>query len=359
MTSAVAPQRPERVLITGILGQDGAYLARHLLDRGHSVIGLGRRLDDASRRWRLRHLGVDEAVELIELDLNGVSDPAAELVPLLQATRIDRIVHLAAQSSVARSLAEPLLTADSVGLGAVRLFEAARLMGGLPVLQASSAEILEVRANGQEHRPLDEHTPLAARSPYGAAKAFAHLMARVYRSSLATPVSSAILFNHESPLRGPEFVTAKIVREMVRIRRELTVGMPEPAPLRLGRLGVLRDWSHARDIVDGLWRIATQPEADEYLLASGRLHSVRDFVSATANRLDLPLHWEGEGLDEVARCARTGAIRVCVDAAFYRPDDPDQMPVNLRRTIEALGWQPTVSLEPLIAEMCDLELQRP
>jgi len=355
MTTAVAAQRPERVLITGILGQDGAYLARHLLDQGHGVVGLGRRLDDASRRWRLRHLEVDGKVELIELDLDTVRDPATELVPRLQAARIDRIIHLAAQSSVARSLAEPLLTADSVGLGAVRLFEAARLLGGLPVLLASSAEILDVQGRAL----LDEHTPLTARSPYGAAKAFAHLMARVYRGSLATPVSSAILFNHESPLRGPEFVTAKIVREMVRIRLELSAGAPEPAPLRLGRLGVLRDWSHARDIVDGLWRIARQPTAGEYLLASGRLHSVRDFVSATATRLDLPLHWEGDGLDEVGRCARSGAVRVQVDAAFYRPDDPDQLPVDLRRTIGALGWQPTVSLEPLIAEMCDLELLRP
>jgi GDPmannose 4,6-dehydratase len=355
MTVADASQRPERVLITGILGQDGAYLARHLLDRGHQVVGLGRRLDDASRRWRLRHLGVDHAIEPVELDLDQVRDPATELVPWCQAARIDRIVHLAAQSSVARSLVEPLLTADSVGLGAVRLLEAARLMGGVPLVLASSAEILDV--TGQTR--LDECTPLAARSPYGAAKAFAHLMARVYRNSLATPVSSAILFNHESPLRGPEFVTAKIVREMVRIRRELSAGLSKPPPLQLGRLGVLRDWSHARDIVDGLWRIAGQPEAGEYLLASGRLHSVRDFVDATANRLDLPLHWEGEGLDEVGRCARTGVVRVRVDARFYRPDDPDQLPVDLRRTIGALGWQPTVSLEPLIAEMCDLELLRP
>ncbi|MEX8507791.1 MAG: GDP-mannose 4,6-dehydratase [Leptothrix ochracea] len=339
----------ERVLITGILGQDGAYLARHLLDLGHDVIGLGREFDDPARLWRLRYLGVHDQVRLVELDLDTRGN---DVLTRIAALRPDRIIHLAAQSSVARSFAEPLLTAESAGMGAVRIFEAARQLGGVPVVQPSSAEILDLQ--GQTH--IDAHTPIGAQSPYGAAKAFAHLMARVYRQSMATPISTAILFNHESPLRGDAFVTRKIVRELVRIRRELDAGVTQPAPLRLGKLDALRDWSHARDIVQGLWLIAQHPQAGDHVLASGRLHSVRDFVSLTAAHVGLDMVWEGQGLDEVGRCPRNGHVWVSVDPAFYRPTDPDQMPVDLRSTIEALHWQPTPSLAPLIAEMCDFEL---
>lgn len=338
----------ERILITGILGQDGAYLARHLLDLGHDVIGLGRQLDDPARLWRLHHLGVHGQVRLVELDL----DTAVDVPASIAALRPDRIIHLAAQSSVARSFAEPLLTAESAGMGAVRIFEAARQLGGVPVVQPSSAEILDLQ--GQNH--IDVHTPIGAQSPYGASKAFAHWMARVYRQSMATPVSTAILFNHESPLRGDAFVTRKIVRELVRIRRELDAGIARPAALRLGKLDALRDWSHARDIVQALWLIAERPQAADYVLASGRLHSVRDFVSLCATHLDLDLTWEGSGLAEVGRCTRHGEVRVSVDPAFYRPADPDQLPVDLRSTIEALNWRPTPSLAALIAEMCDFEL---
>lgn len=326
-----------KVLVTGALGQDGAYLCDLALREGCVVIGGVRDVARAGgdRGWRLRHLGIAERVELVEMDLSD----ARSIDAALRAHQPDTVFNLAAQSSVARSFELPLETAAANGMGAVQLFESARRSSRpMRVVQAASADILAGGLDG----------PVNGTSPYGAAKAFAHLMARVYRDSLSTFVSSAILYNHESPLRGREFVTRKIIAALVNVR----AGRQDR--LLLGNLAARRDWSHARDIVQGLWRIAAAAQPGEFALGSGETHTVLDFVDRAARALHFTLRWRGSGLDEQAIDAATGRTIVAVDPALFRPTDVSHGAADLSRA-RALGWQPRTSLDAMIREMIQFE----
>lgn len=339
MTARAA--HPTTVLVTGALGQDGAYLCELALRHGCTVVGGVRNAAEAAasgRLWRLQQLGIAERVTLIEMDLaDGGSVERA-----LAAHRPALVFNLAAQSSVARSFAAPLGTVRTNGLGAAQLFEAARTASyPVRVVQAASADILSGGLDG----------PVAASSPYGAAKAFAHLMARVYRESLGTFVSSAILYNHESPLRGPEFVTSKIVASLVAVR----AGRLER--LLLGNLDARRDWSHARDIVEGLWCIGAAARPGEFELGSGRTHTVREFVDLAAAALQLRLRWSGSGTEETATDQASGRTVVAIDPALFRPADVSHGAADLTRAT-AIGWRPRIPLDAMIREMIQFETHR-
>lgn len=337
---AASSFQPATVLVTGALGQDGAYLSQLALEHGCVVIGAVRdaRTAHGERAWRLRHLGIDQRVTWVDLDLRD----AASIDATLGAHRPDVVFNLAAQSSVARSFESPVETAETNAIGALRLFEAVRRAHWpIRVVQATSADILAGALDG----------PVQATSPYAAAKAFAQLTARIYRESLGVFVSSAVLYNHESPLRGSEFVTSKIVASLVKIR----AGRPEP--LALGNLDARRDWSHARDIVDGLWRIATAAVACEAALGSGRTHSVRDFVDLTARSLDMRLRWQGTGAHESAIDEHSGRTVVVVDPNLFRPADTSHGGADLARA-RALGFEPRIGLDAMIREMIQFELDR-
>lgn len=327
------------VLIAGVLGQDGAYLAEHALRLGCTVIGGVRDLASVAqpdRAWRLQHLKLVSRVRLVEFDLRDSSSMATAL----QAHRPDAVFNLAAVSSVAQSFQSPIATTEVTGMGALRLFEAARQASWpIRVLQPSSADILVDTVEG----------PVRAASPYGAAKAFAHLMARVYRDSMGVFISTVVLFNHESPLRGPEFVTRKIVSTLVDIR----AGRPEH--LLLGNLNARRDWSHARDIVDGMWRIVGADQAGEYVLGSGRVHTVREFVEKVAVHLGFDLDWIGTGTHETAVDRATGRLVVAIDPGLFRPTDTTHPIVDLSKARQ-LGWEPRIQIDEMIAEMVEFEL---
>lgn len=331
------------VLITGILGQDGSYMAQHALERGYKVVGGSRGIIDAERCWRLRHLGIDGHVSFVPLDLG---DPAS-IQAALTSTRPDLIFNFAAQSSVGDSFKLPVETANVGGMGALHIFEYARHADHrCRVFQASSSEIFGDITDSHH----SEESFFNPKTPYGATKLFAHIMAEAYRASYGTHVSTGILFNHESPLRGPNFVTKKVVQSMVAVKRGSLEGFS------LGNLDARRDWSHARDFVDAMWRILQLDHPDNFVLASGRLTSVRDFVNLTADALGIKLEWVGEGQGERGIDRRTGRTIVSVNPEFYRPYDPAQPIADTRKVRRLLDWHPPHSLRDLIQDMVDFEL---
>jgi GDPmannose 4,6-dehydratase len=332
---------PTTALITGALGQDRAYLGELALRHGCTVSGGVRgaaRVVGSERAWRLRHLGIEQRLVWAELDLRD----AHSIDAALRAHQPDVVFNLAAQSSVRVSFDSPLETAETNAMGALRPFEAARRAPWpVRVVQAASADILAADLDGA----------VRAASPYAASKAFAHLMARVYRESLGVFVSSAVLYNHESPLRGREFVTHKIVTALVKIRAG------KQNQLALGNLDAQRDWSHARDIADGLWRIATAQHPGETMLGSGCAHSVREFVELAARALGMRLRWQGTVLQESALDEDTGRTVVALDAEHFRPADTSHDAADLTRA-RALGFEPRTSLDAMIAEMIQFEIDR-
>jgi GDPmannose 4,6-dehydratase len=335
---------PRTALITGVTGQDGAYLARLLLEQGYHVIGAIRR-SPSPRDGRLHELGIAGAVELIELDL--LESP--NLLRTIETTKPDEIYNLAAQSFVALSFEQPILTAEIDAIGPARLLEAIRMAGGgIRFHQASTAEMFG-RARAA---PQDEATPFHPRSPYGVAKLYAHWMTVNYRDSHGLHTSSAILFNHESPLRGIEFVTRKITYNLALLRQgRLDV-------LRLGNLDARRDWGHAEDYVRGMWQMVRQDQADDYVLATGQSHTVRDFVGHAARPLGFELEWAGSGLAEQGRDRRTGKLVVAVDPAFYRPTEIDLLVGNAAKARRALGWAPRIGFAAMVEAMAESDDRR-
>jgi GDPmannose 4,6-dehydratase len=334
-----------KVLITGVLGQDGSYLAQHALNQGYEVLGGARGPLTPDRLWRLRHLGIDRQVQIIPFDLGD----AALIEQQIKRHRPDLIFNMAAQSSVGDSFNTPLVTAEIGAMGALRIFEMARWADWAPrVFQASSSEIFGCLTDAQH----SESSSFNPKTPYGATKLFAHIMAEAYRASYGTFVSTGILFNHESPLRGENFVTRKITKGLANIR----AGRQDI--LHLGNLNACRDWSHARDFVEAMWRIIQLPAPDNFVIASGRLVSVRDFTSMAAARAGFELSWLGQGVNEKGFDRNTGQLIVAVDPAFYRPYDPEQPRVDTSKASTLLGWTPRTSLEDLVKEMMDFELQR-
>ncbi|MCP5148009.1 MAG: GDP-mannose 4,6-dehydratase [Pseudomonadales bacterium] len=336
----------KNAVVTGISGQDGAYLARLLLDKGYRVWGATRRTSSVNH-WRLEEVGVlgHENLELVDYDL---TDPGAA-IRLLERSQADEVFNLAAQSFVGVSFDQPATTAAITGIGAVHLLEAIRVVNpGIRFYQASTSEMFGM----VQAVPQDESTPFYPRSPYGVAKLYAHWMTVNYRESYDIFGCSGILFNHESPLRGREFVTRKITDAVARIE----LGLLDT--LQLGNLDAKRDWGFAGDYVDGMWRMLQQEQPDTYVLATNRTESVRDFVEMAFRSVGRTLRWEGTAERERGLCAQTGKEIVAVNPAFYRPAEVDLLIGDPAKARRELGWEPVVTLEELCDMMVKADLAR-
>ena len=336
-------------LITGVTGQDGAYLAEFLLERGYIVHGLKRR-SSSFNTARIDHLYRDPHEPDVRFFLHyGDLTDAANLICLVQTLRPDEIYNLAAQSHVQVSFETPEYTANADGLGALRLLEAIRLLGltHCRFYQASTSELF----GGADEIPQSETTPFRPRSPYAAAKLFAYWSVVNYREAWGLHASNGILFNHESPIRGETFVTRKISRAAAAIR----LGLQDK--LYLGNLDARRDWGHARDFVEGMWLMLQQPAADDYVLATGEDHTVREFAEAAFAEVGVRLAWRGTGAEEVGFDAETGRIRVEVDGRYFRPSEVGRLIGDAAKARERLGWAPKVGFRELVAEMVREDLR--
>ena len=336
----------KRAVVTGITGQDGAYLAKFLLDKGYRVFGTFRR-GSSVNFWRIEEVGIEQhpQLSLVEFDLTDVGSG----VRLLEKARPQEIYNLAAQSFVGVSFDQSVTTAHITGVGAVNLLEAIRTVDkSIRFYQASTSEMFgRVQAV-----PQDERTPFYPRSPYGVAKLCAHWMTVNYRESYDIFGASGILFNHESPLRGREFVTRKITDGVARIARG------KLDAIELGNLDALRDWGYASEYVDGMWRMLQHDEPDTFVLATGQMHSVRKFVELAFAAAGVAIEWRGTGVEEAGIDARTGTVRVRINPAFYRPAEVEQLLGNAEKAHAKLGWRATTSLEALCRMMVEADLAR-
>ena len=336
----------KNAVVTGISGQDGAYLARLLLDKGYRVWGATRRTSSVNH-WRLAEVGIlgHENLRLLDYDLTD----AGAAIRLLERSQADEVFNLAAQSFVGVSFAQPVTTAEITGIGAVHLLEAIRTVNpAIRFYQASTSEMFGM----VQAVPQSESTPFYPRSPYGVAKLYAHWMTVNYRESYGIFGCSGILFNHESPLRGREFVTRKITDAVARIE------LGHLGRLELGNLDARRDWGFAGDYVDGMWRMLQQSQPDTYVLATNRTQSVREFVDMAFRAVDRTIEWQGSAEKERGICARTGAELVAVNPEFYRPAEVDLLIGDAGKAREVLGWEPVVTLEELCAMMVRADLAR-
>ena len=333
-------------IITGISGQDGAYLAENLLTRGYVVYGTYRRTSSVNF-WRIQELGIAEhpQLRLVEFDLTDLGSA----IRLLEKSKASEVYNLAAQSFVGVSFDQPLATSSITGLGATNLLEAIRIVDrSIRFYQASTSEMFgKVQAV-----PQREDTPFYPRSPYGVAKLYAHWMTINYRESFDIFGSSGILFNHESPLRGREFVTRKITDTVAKIK----LGQAEL--LELGNLDAKRDWGFAKDYVEGMRLILQHEEPDTFVLATNRTESVRNFVSLAFQQVGISLEWSGCAENEIGRDSSTGATRVRVSPEFYRPAEVDLLIGDPSKAREKLGWESQTSLEELCRIMVKADVAR-
>lgn len=327
----------KKALITGVSGQDGAYLSKLLLDKGYDVTGAIRR-NSQPETARLRKLGVADDIRYVDFDLSEINN----INRLIRGTEFDEIYNLAAQSFVGSSWEQPIYAADVNGLGVVRLLDAIRTYTPhTRFYQASTSEMFGlVRAV-----PQSEDTPFYPRSPYGVAKVYGHFITVNYRESFGVHASSGILFNHESPLRGTEFVTRKITLGLARFARG------EHVPVELGNLNARRDWGFAGDYVEGMWRMLQQDVADDYVLATGVTTPIRDFINFAAETLELDLDWSGAEDSEQAVDRKTGKVAVKVNPKFYRPAEVELLLGDANKAKTKLGWQPKVGIRELAAMM--------
>jgi GDPmannose 4,6-dehydratase len=331
-------------LITGISGQDGSYLAKFLLERGYRVIGAHRR-NSTVAAGRLVELGIAKDVELIDIEMLEASN----IRHVLQQVQPDEIYNLAAQSFVALSFSMPLYTCDVDALGVLRLLEAVReVCPTARFYQASSSEMY----GKVQQVPQNESTPFYPRSPYGVAKLFAHWAVVNYREAHALFACSGILFNHESPLRGLEFVTRKVTDGLARI------ALGQQATIALGNLDAKRDWGFAGDYVRGMWMMLQQEEPGDFVLATGRTTTVRDFVEKAATEFGFELEWVGDGVGARGMDRRSGRAIVAVDSAFYRPAEVDLLIGDASKAKATLGWEAETSLEELIKMMAKADYDR-
>lgn len=333
-------------IITGITGQDGAYLAQLLLEKGYCVYGTYRRTA-STNFWRIEELGLGDNpnLHLVEYDLTDLGSS----IRLLERAHPDEVYNLAAQSFVAVSFDQPITTAQITGLGAVNLLEAIRIVNPrISFYQASTSEMFGL----VQEVPQSEKTPLYPRSPYGCAKVYAHWMTINYRESFDIFGSSGILFNHESPLRGLEFVTRKITDGLARVK------LGKLSHIELGNLEAKRDWGYAKDYVEGMWRMLQAEKPDTYVLATGRTERVRDFVEMTCKALDINLEWKGSGVDEVGVDTATGNTIIKINPQFYRPAEVDLLIGDPAKAKAELGWEAMTTLEQLCAMMVEADLRR-
>ncbi len=333
-------------IITGVTGQDGAYLTELLLNKGYKVYGTYRRTSSVNF-WRLEEVGVLEhpSLELVEHDLTDLSSS----IRLMQRAQPSEVYNLAAQSFVGVSFDQPITTAEITGVGAVNLLEAIRIVNpAIRYYQASTSEMF----GKVQQIPQTEATPFYPRSPYGVAKLYAHWMTVNYRESYGIFGTSGILFNHESPLRGKEFVTRKITDAAARI------SLGKQDCLQLGNLDAKRDWGFAKEYVEGMWRMLQVDTPDTFVLATNRTETVRDFVSLAFKAVDIQLDWQGAAEGERGIDSRTGKTLVEVNPRFYRPAEVDLLIGNPEKARAALGWEPKTTLEELCQLMVDADLQR-
>ncbi|HEU0153898.1 MAG TPA: GDP-mannose 4,6-dehydratase [Arenimonas sp.] len=347
----------KRALITGITGQDGAYLAEFLLGKGYEVHGIKRRASSFNTD-RIDHLYQDphEADRRLVLHYGDLTD-ATNLIRIVQQVQPDEVYNLGAQSHVQVSFESPEYTANADGMGTLRLLEAIRILGlegKTRFYQASTSELFGKVAE----IPQSETTPFHPRSPYGVAKLYAHWITVNYREAYGLFACNGILFNHESPLRGETFVTRKITRALARIH----LGLQDC--LYLGNLDARRDWGHARDYVEAQWLMLQQDHPEDFVIATGEQHSVRDFVGLAARKLGIALEWKGEGKEETAivvsaaegSMAPIGKPIVAIDARYHRPAEVETLLGDASKARAKLGWSPRVSFDGLVGEMVEADL---
>jgi GDPmannose 4,6-dehydratase len=333
-------------LITGISGQDGAYLTQALLEKGYTVVGTHRRTSDTNF-WRLRDLALDDnpRFSLVRHDVTDLSSA----IRLIERVQPNEIYNLAAQTHVGDSFHLPLVTAQSTGFGPLCMLEAIRQTGAKTrFFQASSAEMF----GGSQSTSQTEKTPFDPKSPYGAAKVFAHHITINYREAYGIFASTGMLFNHESPLRGLSFVTRKITDAVARIESGLA------STLELGNLDPRRDWGYAKEYVEGFWRTLQTDAPGDYIFASGRSTTVRDFASLAFNAIGIDLEWKGRGEDEVGYCRRKGTSLVRVNPEFIRPAEVNFLCGDFNKALSALGWEPKTTLDQICAMMVEKDRER-
>ncbi|MDP9908389.1 GDPmannose 4,6-dehydratase [Variovorax boronicumulans] len=336
----------KRAVVTGITGQDGAYLAELLLGKGYTVYGTFRRTSSVNF-WRIESLGIQDHPELhlVEYDLTDLGSS----ITLIRDAQPDEVYNLAAQSYVGASFNQPEATTNINGLGTLHLLDAIRLTDrGIRYYQASTSEMF----GNVQAIPQKEDTPFYPRSPYGVSKLFAHWMTMNYRESYGLFACCGILFNHESPLRGREFVTRKVTDAAAKIR------LGKLDVLTLGNMDAKRDWGYAKEYVDGMWRMLQADKPDNYVLATNRTETVRDFVDMAFRAAGYELRFEGSAQEEVAIDRETGKVLVRIDPKFYRPAEVELLIGDASHARKTLGWEPRTTLEELCAMMVEADLRR-
>ena len=334
-------------LITGITGQDGSYLAEFLLEKNYKVHGLIRRNSTSDGTDRINHL---LKLPTITLHYGDMTDFAC-IAQLIKDIQPDEIYNLAAQSHVKVSFSNALYTADANGLGTLRILEAIKLLGLEKTTRFYQAATSEMFGEVQSI-PQREDTPFYPRSPYGVAKLYAHWITKNYREAYGIFACSGILFNHESPRRGETFVTRKITKTLAEIRNGKRI-----LPLELGNLDAKRDWGHAKDYVEAMWLMLQQEEPEDFVIATGQQHTVREFVDAAFDYMGYSIEWVGEGLKEVAKDYGTGEVLVKINPEFYRPAEVDSLVGDCTKAKETLGWKHNYSFTQLVEEMCKYDLE--
>ena len=340
----------KKALITGITGQDGAYLAELLLDKGYEVHGIKRR-SSSFNTGRIDHLYQDPHENNVNLLLHhGDLTDSSSLIRVIQQVQPDEIYNLAAQSHVAVSFEEPEYTANSDALGALRILEAIRILGLEEKTRFYQASTSELFGKAKE-MPQKETTQFYPRSPYAVAKLYAYWITINYREAYGIYACNGILFNHESPIRGETFVTRKITRAFARIK----LGLQKR--LYLGNLEAKRDWGHARDYVEMQWLMLQQNEPEDFCIATGVHYSVRDFVNIVAQELEINIQWKGGGIDEIGIDTSTGNTIVSVDARYFRPTEVETLLGDATKAKEKLGWEPKISFDEMVKEMTSADLK--
>ncbi|KXW55843.1 GDP-mannose 4,6-dehydratase [Ferrovum sp. PN-J185] len=348
----MSTNQPKVALITGVTGQDGAYLAELLLNKGYIVHGVKRRTS-LFNTDRIDHLYKDQHESDVRFFLHhGDLTDSSSLVRIIQQTQPDEIYNLAAQSHVAVSFEEPEYTANSDALGALRILETIRILGlekKTRFYQASTSELYGL----VQETPQKETTPFYPRSPYAVAKLYAYWITVNYREAYGMYACNGILFNHESPIRGETFVTRKITRALARIK----LGLQEC--LYLGNLDAKRDWGHARDYVEMQWLMLQQDQPEDFVIATGIQYSVRDFVNAAANELDMQIDWQGQGVKEEGYLKTDNGKKriVAVDPKYFRPTEVETLLGDATKAKEKLGWTPKTTFEELVSEMVNADFK--
>jgi GDPmannose 4,6-dehydratase len=340
----------KKALITGVTGQDGAYLSELLLKKGYEVHGIKRR-SSSINTGRVDHLYMDPHEKDVRFFMHyGDLTDATNLIRIIQETQPDEIYNLAAQSHVKVSFETPEYTANTDALGTLRLLEAIRILKLEDKARFYQASTSEMYGKVQE-TPQKETTPFYPRSPYAVAKLYSYWITVNYREAYGMFACNGILFNHESPIRGETFVTKKITQALSRIKLDMQES------LFIGNLDAKRDWGHARDYVEMMWLMLQQEKPEDYVVATGEQHTVREFIEAACNELDLSIRWEGNGVEEKGVNEKNGKIIISVDSKYFRPTEVDNLLGDPTKAKEKLGWTPKIDFKELVTEMVEIDLK--